>query len=223
MQIDSQSKHGWQALRYAARHLSDVEQREFEERLAADQTAREAVAQAVELAHTATFLHLESETGFSTMAATLRSAPSASALDAALAAVAPVADTESARETAPQRAAASTWSNTAGWWSAAAAACVALVALWSANRTQNSVSNPASSVPTSEHVSLDVTSAWADLNAQKLGSPESTDETGNEQLTLVREITRESDDALMLDWLMNGLRQEGLNPEDRTPEIERTN
>lgn len=214
MHIDPQSKHGWQALRYAARHLSAAEQREFEDRLAADQTAREAVAQAVELAHTATFLHLESETELAEMTAALHAAPAASTLDAALASVAPTAID------APQRPVNSTWTNTAGWWSAAAAACVALFALWSANQQQ---SNPASPVPALEQVSLDVTSAWADLNAQKLGSLDSADETVGEHLSSVRELTRESDDALMLDWLMNGLRQDGLKGEDRLPEIERTN
>jgi hypothetical protein len=210
MHIDPQSKHGWQALRYAARHLSAAEQREFEERLAADQAAREAVAQAVELAHTATFLHLESETELAEMTASLR----ASTLDAALQAAAPTA------ADAPQRPLTSSWTNTAGWWSAAAAACVALFALWSANQQQP---NPASLVPAHEQVSLDVTSAWADLNSQKIGSLDSTDDTSSEQLTSVRELTRETDDALMLDWLMNGLRQDGLKPEDRLPEIERTN
>jgi hypothetical protein len=214
MHIDSQSKHGWQALRYAARHLTDAEQRDFENRLAEDQSARDAVAQAVELAHTATFLHLESETELSDLTAALRAAPAASTLDAALQAAAPAA------VDAPQRPAKSTWSNYAGWWSAAAAACVALVALWSANRPQQ---NPVSPVPAHEQVSLDVTSAWADLNAQKLVSSESSEETASEQLTSVREITRESDDALMLDWLMNGLRQDGLKPDDLAPEIQRTN
>jgi len=214
MHIDPQSKHGWQALRYAARHLTDAEQREFEDRLAADQAAREAVAQAVELAHTATFLHLESEAELAEMTAALRAAPAASTLDAALQAATPAA------ADAPQRSVASSWTNTAGWWSAAAAACVAIFALWSANQQQP---NPASPVPAHEQVSLDVTSAWADLNSQKLGSLDSTDETASEQLTSVRELTRESDDALMLDWLMNGLRQDGLKPEDRLPEIERTN
>jgi hypothetical protein len=223
MHIDPESRHGWQALRYAARHLSDAEQREFEDRLAADQTAREAVAQAVELAHTATFLHLESETELSALTASLRSAPSASTLDAALAIAAPAAatasaiDTASAIETAPQRVAVGSWTNAAGWWSAAVAACVAIVALWSANRPENRQSNPASPIPSSEQLSLDVTSAWADLNAQKLVSTDSSEETASEQLTSVRELTRESDDALMLDWLMNGLRQDGLNPEDRVP------
>jgi len=214
MHIDSQSKHGWQALRYAARHLTDAEQREFEDRLALDQTARDAVAQAVELAHTATFLHMESGTELSDLTAALRAAPAASTLDAALQAAAP------ATADAPQRSTASTWTNKAGWWSAAAAACVAMVALWSANRPQQ---NSISPVPAHEQVSLDVTSAWADLNSQKLGSTDSTDETASEQLTSVREITRDSDDALMLDWLMNGLRQDGLKPEDRVPEIQRTN
>lgn len=219
MHIDSQSKHGWQALRYAARHLTDAEQRDFEDRLAQDQTARDAVAQAVELAHTATFLHLESETelaelGLSNLTTALRTAPAGSTLDAALAAATPTATT------APQRPAAFTWTNKAGWLSAAAAACVALFALWSANQPQPNVASPG---PAHEQVSLDVTSAWADLNAQKLGSPDSTDEAANEQLTSVREITRESDDALMLDWLMNGLRQDGLQSEDRVLEIERTN
>ncbi len=214
MHIDPESKHGWQALRYAARHLTVAEQRDFEDRLADDQSARDAVAQAVELAHTATFLHLESETELSDLTAVLRAAPATSTLDAALQAVLPVA------ADAPQRPVVSTWANTAGWWSAAAAACVALVALWSANRPQANLASP---VPAHEQVSLDVTSAWADLNSQKLSSTDSTDETANEQLTSVREITRESDDALMLDWLMNGLRQDGLKPEDRVPEIERTN
>lgn len=214
MHIDPQSKHGWQALRYAARHLTDAEQREFENRLFEDQAARDAVAQAVELAHTATFLHLESETELSDLTATLRAAPARSTLDAALQAAAP------ADATAPQRASTATWTSKAGWWSAAAAACVALFALWSANRNQPLPAAPATST---EQVSTDITNAWADLNTQRMTSLDPADEVAAEQINSVRELPRDSDDALVLDWLLNGLRQEGMTPADRASEIPRTN
>jgi hypothetical protein len=216
MHIDPQSKHGWQALRYAARHLTDAEQREFENRLGEDQAARDAVAQAVELAHTATFLHLESETELSDLTAALRAAPARSTLDAALQAAAP------AEAAAPQRPAASTWTAKAGWWSAAAAACVALVALWSANK------NPPLPVPNSqqasnEQVATAVTNAWANLNTDSLSSFQPADDVTAENLTSVRELSRDSEEALSMDWLLNGLRQDGMAPVDRLPEIERTN
>ncbi len=214
MHIDPQSKHGWQALRYAARQLTAGEQAAFENSLAADQAAREAVAQAVELAHTATFLHLESETELAEMTTALRAAPAASTLTAALQVAAPTATD------APQRPTPSTWVAKAGWWSAAAAACVALFALWSPNRT---TSNPVTPAPSTERVTSDVTSAWADLNAQHLTAYDPASEVPVEHFNTVRELPRDSDDALVLDWLVNGLRAEGLNVEERGPEIERTN
>lgn len=215
MHIDPQSKYGWQALRYAARHLTDAEQQAFENRLADDQTARDAVAQAVELAHTATFLHLDSENELSDLTAALRAAPSAATLDAALQAATP------ASADAPQRPRSSTWTAKAGWWSAAAAACVALFALWSANRNQAPA--PGLPTPSTQQANLDVTSAWADLNTQRMTSLDPAEEAVVENLTSVRELPRDSDDALVLDWLLNGLRQEGMTPDDRAPEIKRTN
>lgn len=214
MYIDPQSKHGWQALRYAARHLTETEQQAFENSLAEDQSAREAVAQAVELAHTATFLHIESETELAELTTTLRAAPAVSTLAAALQAVAP------AGTASPQRPTPSTWTSKAGWWSAAAAACVAIFAIWSANWQQP---NPPVSVPGSEQVTSDVTSAWAELNAQQLTANDLAEEVAGENFNTVRELPRESDDALVLDWLVNGLRQEGLSTDDRGPEIPRTN
>lgn len=222
MHIDPQSKHGWQALRYAARHLTDAEQREFENRLCEDQTARDAVAQAVELAHTATFLHLESETELSDLTATLRAAPGRSTLDAALQAAAPAST-----DTAPQCAVTSSWIHKAGWWSAAAAACVALIALWSANQ------NPPLPVPTSqqanshqpsnEQAATAVVSAWANLNTQHISSFEPADDSTVENLTSVRELSRDTEEGLSMDWLLNALRQEGVVPADRLPDTERTN
>ncbi len=220
MHIDPQSKHGWQALRYAARHLTDAEQREFENRLGEDQSARDAVAQAVELAHSATFLHLESETELSDLTAALRAAPARSTLDVALQAATP------ASAQAPERPATPSWTHKAGWWSAAAAACVALIALWSANRNQPLPIPPTPSTQHSstEQVATAVTSAWADLNMQRLSSFDPAEEVTVENLTSVRELPRDSDDALSIDWLLNGLRQEGMTPGgERLPEIERTN
>ena len=219
MHIDPQSKHGWQALRYAARHLTDAEQREFENRLFEDQAARDAVAQAVELAHTATFLHMDSATELSDLTAALRAAPARSTLDAALQAAVP------ASSEAPQRPTHSSWTTKAGWWSAAAAACVALFALWSANNNQPLPVTPAASTQqtSTEQLATDVTSAWADLNTQRMTSLDPTEEVAVENFPSVRELSRESDDALSIDWLLNGLRQEGMTPGERLPEIERTN
>ena len=220
MHIDPESKHGWQALRYAARHLTDAEQREFENRLFEDQAARDAVAQAVELAHTATFLHMESENELSDLTTALRAAPARSTLDAALQAAAPAT-----ADTAPQRASTSTWTHKAGWWSAAAAACVACFALWSANRNQPLPINttPSTQPASTEQAATAVTSAWADLNTQRISSFEPAEEVAAENLTSVRELSRDTEEALSMDWLLNGLRQEGMTPGERLPEIERTN
>jgi anti-sigma-K factor RskA len=216
MHIDPESPHGWQALRYAARHLSDAEQREFEDRLCEDQAARDAVAQAVELAHTATFLHLDSESELSDLTAALRAAPARSTLEAAFQATAPAAVVD-----APQRQFPSSWTHKAGWWSAAAAACVALVALWSANK--NLPAPAASHQAGTEQVTTDITNAWADLNTQRLTSLDPAEDVATESLPSVRELPRDSDDALVLDWLLNGLRQEALTPGERGSEIPRTN
>ena len=57
MEFDAPAELGWQALKYAARRLRESEQERFEEQLSSDQSAREAVAQAVELSHTVAALH----------------------------------------------------------------------------------------------------------------------------------------------------------------------
>jgi len=63
MKIDADGETGWTALKYAARRLNDVEEQAFEETLAVDQKAREAVAQAVELSHSVAALHAGSDAG----------------------------------------------------------------------------------------------------------------------------------------------------------------
>ena len=57
MEFDAPGELGWQALKYAARRLPETELESFEEQLYSDQSAREAVAQAVELSHTVAVLH----------------------------------------------------------------------------------------------------------------------------------------------------------------------
>ncbi len=54
---------GWQALHYVAHSLGESQRDAFELRLLDDQTAREAVAQAVELAHSVAVLHMGSNFG----------------------------------------------------------------------------------------------------------------------------------------------------------------
>ncbi len=57
MDINAGGDLGWRALRYVARRMTPDEICDFELHLACDQSAREAVAQAVELAHTVAVLH----------------------------------------------------------------------------------------------------------------------------------------------------------------------
>ncbi len=57
MHINARGELGWRALRYVARRMTPDEICDFELHLACDQAAREAVAQAVELAHSVAALH----------------------------------------------------------------------------------------------------------------------------------------------------------------------
>lgn len=99
----------WLAYRFSAGELSADEVQEFEARLAVDQAAREALAQAVGLSETV--FALEHAAPIS------RRAPKTLAL-------------------VPAAASRRNWSQQAGWMAAAVAACVALAMTWQVFRAE---------------------------------------------------------------------------------------
>ena len=101
MKSEHREELDWLAFRYLANELSEAEHEAFEDRLAEDQTAREAVARGVELTETLS---------------------AARELDEIV--------VRSAEAPAPP-AGRSAWSIPAAWMSVGAAACLLLVALWS--------------------------------------------------------------------------------------------
>ncbi len=113
----------WLAYRFSAGELSAEEVQEFEARLAVDQTAREALVQAVGL--TETVFALE------------HSAPVAVPMSRSAAkSSVPVPSHVAARNWLQQD-----WSKSAGWIAAAVAACVALVMTWQVFRADRSNSD----------------------------------------------------------------------------------
>ncbi|MGC4006891.1 MAG: hypothetical protein QM811_28710 [Pirellulales bacterium] len=201
--FDAAPADGWTALRYAARRLPAAEQTRFEERLGEDLAACEAVAQAVELAHTVTFLHMDES---SAQAAHTPAKLVETAVDAAVS----TATTENS--VTPAAKASRTRARLlagAGWLTAAAVATFAFLN----HHPQAVVPSQTQTEPSVAATNEDqVTSAWASLDGRRLTGPETTpaEDVAVEHATL-RELPRGADEALMLDWLLNGLREESAN------------
>jgi hypothetical protein len=182
MRYDAPPEAGWQALKYAARALDVSEQADFEIRLAEDQTAREAVAQAVDLAHSVTLMHLHSAS------TTEPDLPSLSADDATVT-VAP--RTLNAR---------SHWTRWSGWVTAGLAASVAFFI---------ALNQPSFPVNDTVVVPDQVTSAWAGLRAEPLPQMESpSEELAQDQQPSILELKPDTEEAMMMDWLIQGLRND---------------
>ncbi|HZZ71480.1 MAG TPA: hypothetical protein VFE24_04455 [Pirellulales bacterium] len=154
MEFNAPAELGWQALKYAAHKLPATDRAHFEAALGEDQTAREAVAQAVELSHTVAALHASSAYALAPAGTALSDLTSPEEL--ALSADQNFALVE------PRRAARQSWKSSLGWLALGAAACLAGVLVWP--HTPSVPSNLDQSGILEQAGTRDLISArWADL------------------------------------------------------------
>ena len=132
MKSEHREELDWLAFRYLANELNESEQEAFEDRLADDQSAREAVARAVELTQTLS---------------------AARELDEIV--------VRSAEAPAPATKGRSAWSVPAAWMSVGAAACLLLVAAWSLPSLLNTLGGNSAGVAAANAHTLELARAWS--------------------------------------------------------------
>lgn len=189
MEFNAPAELGWQALKYAARRLPDTDCAAFEEQLAEDQTAREAVAQAVELSHTVAVLHACGGSCDATAAdSVITNEPTA---DIAVLAI------PSIRQW--------TWQRAAGWMGLGVAACLAVVLASSHWFAANSARDQATA--------NDLVSAnWADLRNAREGTdlPLLAAVAVNQETTFNEGLPADSSEeaGMVPDWLLMGVEKD---------------
>ena len=196
MEFNAPAELGWQALKYAARRLPDVDCAAFEEQLADDQTAREAVAQAVELSHTVAVLHA---CGGPCERALIESPLATEPAVEVAASVNSYSYAPQSLHAAPQW----TWQRAAAWMSLVVAACLAIVLASSHWFPANSAADQATANDL-------VSSNWADLhNSREPSGLPLLNEVAVDDGTTPDDNADSSDEAGMVpEWLLLGVEKD---------------